>query len=113
MSGGSDGIGLGYATQLAKKGMNVLLIARNEEKLKACCEEILEKTKGVAVEYFFCDYMKLKEVKSELEARLNGLKQDGGIGILINNVGVSYPFAQYFHELDEARSDAMVTNNIL
>ena len=87
-----------------------MLIARNEEKLRSCCETIQSTYKNIKVEYFVCDFMELRKgtLRSELDKRLDVLKRDGGIGVLINNVGVSYPFAQYFHELDESRSDAMV-----
>jgi short-subunit dehydrogenase len=34
VSGASDGIGKEFALQLAKKGFNILLIGRNQEKLE-------------------------------------------------------------------------------
>lgn len=40
ITGASDGIGKEYAKELARQGINVVLIARNEEKLKAVVKEI-------------------------------------------------------------------------
>lgn len=40
MTGASEGIGREFALQLAKKGFNVLVMARNKEKLDALCAEI-------------------------------------------------------------------------
>lgn len=40
VTGSSDGIGKEYAKELARQGINVVLIARNEAKLKAVADEI-------------------------------------------------------------------------
>ncbi len=40
ITGATDGIGKGYARQLAKRGLNIFLISRNEERLNATEEEI-------------------------------------------------------------------------
>lgn len=40
MTGATDGIGKEFAIQLAKKGFNILLVSRNEQKLKSTAEEI-------------------------------------------------------------------------
>ena len=40
VSGASDGIGKEFALQLAKKGFNVLLIGRNQEKLEQVQQEL-------------------------------------------------------------------------
>lgn len=40
VSGASDGIGKEFALQLAKKGFNILLIGRNQEKLEQVESEI-------------------------------------------------------------------------
>lgn len=43
VTGSSDGIGLEYARQLAKRGFNLLLISRTESKLRKLQEELREK----------------------------------------------------------------------
>lgn len=40
VTGGSDGLGLAFAIELAKRGMNCLLIARQEEKLARAAEAV-------------------------------------------------------------------------
>lgn len=40
VTGGSDGLGLAFATELARRGMNCLLIARNEDKLAHAAETV-------------------------------------------------------------------------
>jgi short-subunit dehydrogenase len=40
ITGASDGIGKEFASQLAKKKFNVLLVSRTESKLQALAEEL-------------------------------------------------------------------------
>jgi 17beta-estradiol 17-dehydrogenase / very-long-chain 3-oxoacyl-CoA reductase len=40
VTGSTDGIGLAYSHELAKRGMNIVLISRSQEKLKKCAKEI-------------------------------------------------------------------------
>jgi len=40
ITGASDGIGREYSIQLAKKGFNVLVVARNEAALESVTDEI-------------------------------------------------------------------------
>jgi 17beta-estradiol 17-dehydrogenase / very-long-chain 3-oxoacyl-CoA reductase len=34
------------------------------------------------------------------------------VGVLVNNVGISYPYTQYFHELDDERVEQLMTLNV-
>jgi len=40
VTGATDGIGKAYAIELAKRGMNIVLISRSAEKLQAAAQEI-------------------------------------------------------------------------
>lgn len=40
VTGCTDGIGKEYAKELAKRGINIVLVSRSEEKLKATAKEI-------------------------------------------------------------------------
>ncbi|KAF4530837.1 hypothetical protein B566_EDAN018545 [Ephemera danica] len=55
VTGCTDGIGLAYARELARRGMNVVLISRSKEKLEAAARHIVNdfhvKTKIVAVDF--------------------------------------------------------------
>lgn len=48
MTGGTDGIGFGYAIELAKLGCNVIIISRSESKLIEKCN-FLETTYNVKI----------------------------------------------------------------
>ena len=46
VTGGSEGIGFEICLQMAKKGFNICMIARNEEKMKKRLDDIREYTRG-------------------------------------------------------------------
>lgn len=60
MTGSTDGIGKGFANELASKGLDICLISRNEGKLKNTAKEI-----GIiAVTFYF--YMHFSEFNKSL-----------------------------------------------
>ncbi len=44
VTGASEGIGRGYALELARKGLNVVIMSRSEEKLQKVADEISKST---------------------------------------------------------------------
>lgn len=110
VTGATDGIGKAYALALAKKGMSIVLISRTEAKLQAVKEEIDSKNySGVDVKYIVCDYSNFDDkAKANVKAGIDGLD----IGVLINNVGISYRYPCYFHELADDEVEALVEMNI-
>lgn len=94
ITGGSDGIGRGYAYELAKRGLNVCLIARKEDKLKAVCESIQAKYK-VKTEYIAFDFS--TDDFNDLSVKINEFPWVKDIGVLINNVGI-LPYAYDSYE---------------
>jgi len=108
ITGATDGIGKAYAKALAKKGISIVLISRTEEKLKAVAKE-LEVAYGVETKIVVCDYSNFdKSAREKVNAALASLD----IGILLNNVGVSYSFPKYFHELSDDEVGALMEMNI-
>lgn len=83
VTGGSDGIGLAIARKLAENGANLILIARNNEKLKSAQEELLLfKTEVHILSVDLSDIRNLKAVAEKI------LQIFSRVDILINNAGV-------------------------
>ncbi|MEJ1284925.1 hydroxysteroid (17-beta) dehydrogenase 3 [Cricetulus griseus] len=82
ITGAGDGIGKAYSFELAKHGLNVVLISRTLEKLQAIAEEI-EWTTGSHVKIVQADFTK-EDIYDHIKEKLKGLE----IGILVNNVGM-------------------------
>jgi uncharacterized protein len=81
ITGATSGIGKEFAKQLAEKGVNPVLVARNGEKLDAVSKEIQEKY-GVKVRTVAADLSDVKDIdRVERETR------DLNVGLLINNAG--------------------------
>mmetsp|Transcript_3120 Transcript_3120/g.4615 ORF Transcript_3120/g.4615 Transcript_3120/m.4615 type:complete len:326 (+) Transcript_3120:102-1079(+) len=109
ITGATDGIGKAYALALAKKGINIMLISRTEEKLKDVSKEIADKGYGVETKYVVCDYSKFdQKARDHIEKSIKDLK----VGILINNVGISYRYPMFFHELDSERVTQLIEMNV-
>jgi len=110
VTGATDGIGKAYAFALAKKGMSILLISRTESKLKDVKKELEAKNyDGVEVSYLVCDYSKFDEAAQEKVAKV---VQELEVGILVNNVGISYRYPMYFMELTDIEVKNLMTMNI-
>lgn len=83
ITGGSSGIGLAVAKELAKEGANVAIIARTKSKLEEAAEEI-EETYGVRALPIQAD---LTEKEDILHVASTLKEETDGIDILINNAG--------------------------
>ena len=103
ITGGSDGIGKAYALQLAKKGLNILVIARTESKLNAVCREAINKYR-VEADYIVFDFLSESDSMTYDELKLAIQHKDyyNDIGILVNNVGtLPYAYESYFEKVDD------------
>jgi 17beta-estradiol 17-dehydrogenase / very-long-chain 3-oxoacyl-CoA reductase len=104
----SDGIGKAYAFALAKQGMSVLLISRTEAKLQDVKKEIEAKNYGGQISILVCDYSKFDKAAQDKVAKVVKALE---VGVLINNVGVSYRYPMFFMELTDSEvSDLLVMN---
>ena len=107
VTGATDGIGKAYSEQLAKRGMNVVLVSRTLKKLEDSATELRDKykieTKVIAVDFSSAGIYDI--LTSELA--------DLEIGVLVNNVGMSYGHPQYFHEVPTDVVEALINVNTL
>ncbi|KAK8809919.1 hypothetical protein WA158_000862 [Blastocystis sp. Blastoise] len=108
VTGSTDGIGLGYAKRLAKRGLNIVLVGRSEEKLASCSQEIIDKY-HVEVKTICADMSgDYEELKEQFEKELSSFPT----AILVNNVGISYDHAMYLTELPEDRYQMLIKLNV-
>merc|ERR1719277_447218 len=109
VTGATDGIGKAYAFELAKKGLSVLLLSRTEERLKEVETELKAKFGKVKVDHLAVDFGDFNAAaRKKVEDKISSLD----VGVLINNVGVSYPFTKYFHELKDDEVAGLVELNV-
>jgi uncharacterized protein len=86
ITGASTGIGSVYADRFAKRGHDLVLVARNHDRLQVLAER-LRREDGVAVDILEADLTDARQL-AQVEARL---RDDARIGILVNNAGMSAP----------------------
>ncbi|MGX9380313.1 SDR family NAD(P)-dependent oxidoreductase [Pseudomonas sp. JQ36] len=84
ITGASSGIGAIYAERLASRGYDLLLVARDEQRLEAAATK-LRAEHGVQVEVLKADLTHKDDVL-KVEQRL---RSDSAISLLVNNAGVA------------------------
>jgi len=83
ITGASSGIGAVYADRLARQGYDLILVARNVERLRAAAAKLTSQT-GRSVEIVGADLTDIADL-AEVETLL---KTDSSITLLVNNAGV-------------------------
>jgi hypothetical protein len=84
VTGASSGIGAVYADRLARRGYDLVLVARRRDRLEAIADRLARET-GRKVEILVADLADAADVAS-VEQRL---KQDPSISLLVNNAGMA------------------------
>jgi len=107
ITGCTRGIGREFATLLASYGLDVILISRDDTKLKELAQ-YLETEYGVQTVCVCADFAQGALVYDSIKAVL----ADKEIGILINNVGVMYDYPDYFINIDERRLWELINVNM-
>ena len=105
ITGATGGIGLEFVKIFASKGASLLLIARNELKLRSMCEKL--RARGLEADYVACD-LSDPDVPAKIAAHA---KREGlAVDILINNAG----FGDYgpFAEADLRKQLDMIDLNV-
>jgi short-subunit dehydrogenase len=105
ITGASSGIGALYADRLARRGFDLILVARNRQRLDRLARQINDDT-GRSVEVLVAD---LSE-PADLSRIATRLRMDAGIGLLLNNAGVGATSALLDTETD--KMEQMVALNV-
>ncbi|RZS13857.1 hypothetical protein BHM03_00045484, partial [Ensete ventricosum] len=110
VTGSTDGIGRAFALQLARRGLNLVLVGRNPDKLRDVADAVRgARDPPIRVETVVVDLAgDLVDGVARLRTAIQGLD----VGILVNNAGVSYPYARFFHEVDEELMRNLIKVNV-
>lgn len=114
VTGATDGIGKAFAFELARYGINLVLVSRTKQKLDDVREEIKQfhdvRIKTIAVDF-------VKDDEEEYVEKIETGIEDVQVDILINNVGMA-TYNSFFHEdahlaNDLVRCNIMSMNNMI
>jgi 3-oxoacyl-[acyl-carrier protein] reductase len=86
VTGGSKGIGLAVASELAREGADVAICARNADEVAAAAKQLRDL--GVTVYAQAVDVTVPEQVTDFIAAAAGAL---GGIDVLVNNAGAAHP----------------------
>lgn len=110
VTGASDGLGKEFATQLAAKGFNLVLVSRTQSKLDTLANELRGKYAGLQTKTLSMDYSQDNDADYE---RLKDILAGLDVGILINNVGQSHSIPVPFLQTERNELQSIVTINCL
>jgi short-subunit dehydrogenase len=106
ITGASSGIGAAFARKLARRGRNVLLVARSEDKLIALCNE-LGRVSDIRAQYIVMD---LTEADAAIRLVEETRKRELEVDMLINNAG--FGSMGHFAQLDLATELEIIDLNV-
>lgn len=84
ITGASTGIGAAYAERFARRGHDLVLVARNTARMEALADRLRRET-GVAIDIIQADLTR----PGDLAAVETRLRDDVRIGVLVNNAGTA------------------------
>ncbi|MBF6987544.1 SDR family NAD(P)-dependent oxidoreductase [Cupriavidus sp. IK-TO18] len=105
ITGASSGIGAIYADRLARRGHDLILVARNRSRLEALARRISDDT-GRSVEIVTADLGQAADVRRIEEL----LRSDASINTLVNNAGVGAAAPLEVSDVDKMQ--AMIELNV-
>ncbi len=109
LTGGSSGIGLATAKQLAAAGANVVIFARDAGKLAAALEQI-ERRRVSAAQRFACRPLDVADHAAVTAVMDETVETFGTPDLLINNVGRALP--HYFEDVTFEQFDETMRINL-
>lgn len=105
ITGASTGIGATYADRFARRGHDLVLVARDESRLREVAKRI-EQESNVTVEILKADLTNTADL-ARVEKRL---REDNRIGVLVNNAGMATHGS--FAEPDLDAAERLISLNI-
>ncbi len=105
VTGASTGIGAVYAERLAKRGYDLILVARNGDRLRTLADQLTTNT-GRKVSSIVADLTN----KAELARVEHVLRTDDSITLLVNNAGIGSVASILKDDVDDM--EAMIELNI-
>jgi short-subunit dehydrogenase len=105
VTGASAGIGATYADRLARRGHDLVLVARDRARMEALASRLSEET-GVGIDIIAADLTDSSDL-GRVEARL---RDDQDIGLLVNNAGAAAPGG--FEGADVELQDRLIRLNV-
>jgi len=109
VTGPTSGIGKAFAMQLGSKGLNIVLVGRDHQKLDEL-SKVIETNYGVNVIIIEIDFNEFDEISWQ---KLYDLCLNMEVGILINNAGIHYKYPMPFHQVDYSRISSLSQVNIV
>lgn len=106
VTGASSGIGATYAERLARRGYDLLLVARDLQRLEAMAGRLVQEY-GVTVEVLKADLTH----KDDMRLVEQRLRSDASISLLVNNAGVALNGSLAEADLD--RADDLIQLNVV
>jgi len=106
ITGGTEGIGLCFAQQLAEMGLNIALVARREEVLAQACTQLTD-THGIETRYVCADLAQADAAQTIIDT-LQGVE----VSLVIHNAGATHG-AKAFLDQPCASAEALLTLNCL
>jgi len=107
VTGGSDGIGKGFCEELAKDGFNIVLMARNKEKLENVAKDLKKINPNIQTKVIVVDFK--ESHKFEVIQNIMPQIQELDVSILVNNVGVDV-VGKYEEIPEQQELDILIVN---
>ncbi|KAF8657341.1 hypothetical protein HU200_060109 [Digitaria exilis] len=112
VTGPTSGIGRSVAKELARRGLNLVLLDHDAANLKETSDMIRSryaiKTRTVVFDLSLVGTPQGDEPMRRLRAAIEGLE----VGVLVNNAGVARPCTVFFHEADVEAWVRMIKVNL-
>jgi len=106
VTGCTRGIGREYALGLARRGLNVMLVARDKKALENLAEEV--RAEGVQAKVVVEDFAKEGAVSRVVDKVANR-----ELGVLVNNVGVMGAHFMPYLDMDQEEVEKMIRVNTI